>query len=168
VTRSSSAIINRVRIPRFTLAALLALTLLGGCGGSSDKTTSVPGGADSADVRVIDGWVTALAKGDVKGAASYFAVPSVAQNGTPPLHLNTRGEVIAFNASLPCGARLVRAERAGRLVAATFRLTDRPGGACGPGAGGTARTAFLIRDGKIVQWRRLPDRARAAPTGPVV
>jgi hypothetical protein len=167
VTKSSSAIINRVRIPRPTLPALLALALLAGCGGSAD-TNSVPGGADPADAHVIDAWVTTLSKGDVKGAASYFAVPSVAQNGTPPIRLATRARVIAFNAALPCGARLIRAEPAGHFVAATFRLTDRPGGACGAGTGGTARTAFAIKDGKIVEWRRLPDRAPRRPTGPVV
>jgi hypothetical protein len=147
------------------LLAFLALLALAGCGGDS---TSVPGGADPADVNVIDGWVTTLARGDVKGAASYFAVPSVVENGTPPLRLDTRARVIAFNASLPCGARLVRAKPAGRFVAATFRLTDRPGGACGPGTGATARTAFAIENGKIVQWRRLPDRAPEQPTGPVI
>ncbi len=160
-----------VRIPPLllALAAMLALaTGSSGCGGSGDGAQSVPGAADPGDVRVIDGWVTTLAKGDVEGAASYFAVPSVAENGTPPLRLATRAGVIAFNASLPCGARLIRARRAGRFTNATFRLTDRPGGSCGAGTGAIARTAFRIRDGKIVEWRRLPDRAPGRPTGPVV
>lgn len=118
---------------------------------------------------MIDGWVTTLREGDIEEAASYFAIPSVAQNGTPPLRLDTRDEVIAFNIALPCGARLTRAEPARRFIIATFRLTERPGGNCGQGVGGTARTAFLIRDDKIAQWRRLPDRAGdAAPSGPIV
>ncbi len=106
---------------------------------------------------VIEGWTEALSEGDVAAASDYFAVPSVAQNGTAPLTLRTRDDITAFNRSLPCGAELVRARPAGRFIAATFRLTERPGGSCGPGSGNLARTAFVIENGKIVQWRRLPD-----------
>ena len=71
-----------------------------------------------------------------------------------------------FNESLPCGARLIRAETAGDFTTATFHLTERPGpGLCGNGTGQTAQTSFVIRDGKIVEWRRvgLPG-ARGAPS----
>ena len=118
---------------------------------------------------MIEGWVEALSGGDVSAAADYFAVPSVAQNGPTPLTLRTRGDVTAFNRSLPCGAELVRARRTGRFIAATFRLTDRPGGSCGPGAGELARTAFVVKEGKIVQWRRLADPPRGGGgSGPIV
>jgi hypothetical protein len=116
-------------------------------------------------VRVIDEWATALRQGDVEDAADRFAVPSVAQNGAGAVTLDTRGEVLAFNDSLPCGARLVGARPAGRFIAATFRLTERPGGDCGSGAGALARTAFVIRGGKIRQWRRLPDPAPSGVPG---
>jgi hypothetical protein len=120
-------------------------------------------------VAVIEGWTEALSDGDVKAAADYFALPSVAQNGPTPLTLRTRGAVTAFNRSLPCGAELVRARPAGRFINATFRLTDRPGGECGSGTGGLARTAFVIEDGKIVQWRRLADpRGGGSGEGPIV
>ncbi len=105
---------------------------------------------------MIQGWVDSLSKGDVEGAAGYFAVPSVVENGTAPVTLRSRADAVAFNRSLPCGAKLVRARPLDRFIAATFRLTNRPGGGCGTGAGGLARTAFVIRGGKIVQWRRLP------------
>lgn len=124
-------------------------------GGRDPSGTPLPPGHE--DVRVIDRWARALAQGDVEAAADRFAVPSVAQNGGPPVTLDSREEVLAFNDALPCGGRLVKARPAGRYIAATFRLTERPGGDCGPGAGALARTAFVVRDGKIRQWRRLPD-----------
>jgi hypothetical protein len=156
-------------------AALIAAALLGGCGGDGDDDDSaaadrldVPTGHGS--VAVIDDWVETLSEGDVEGAAAFFELPSVVQNGTPPITLETRAEAVSFNRSLPCGAELVAAKPLGRYVAATFRLTERPGaGECGDGVGGLARTAFLIREGKIVQWRRLPDvPSEEEPGGPVV
>ena len=99
----------------------------------------------------------ALSAGDPEGAAGYFAVPSLVANGTAPVTLRSHADAVTFNRSLPCGAKLVSTHRQGRFIAATFRLTDRPGGSCGRGAGALASTAFLIRDGKIVQWRRLPN-----------
>jgi hypothetical protein len=149
-------------------AALIALLLAAGCGFGSDSdgeegggaapAASVPGGGDPDDVRVIDAWADALRAGDVEKAASYFEVPSTAQNGTPPLHLTSRADVLDFNKSLPCGAKLTRASSEGHFTTATFELTDRPGGGCGPGAGGTARTAFVIEEGHIVEWTRVGDQ----------
>lgn len=160
---------------RAAVALVLAVLALGACGGDDDSSSTgsdagidLPAGHGS--VVVIDEWSQSLNEGDVEAAADYFALPSVVQNGTPPIELSTRAEVVDFNDSLPCGAELVGARPLDRFIAATFRLTERPGaGECGPGTGGLARTAFLIRDGKIVQWRRLPDaRLQDAPSGPVV
>ena len=120
---------------------------------------------------MIESWIGALSDGDVEGAAGYFAVPSLAENGTGPVTLRSHADVLDFNRSLPCGARLVRARPVGRFIAATFRLTERPGGACDGGTGQLARTAFVIRDGKIVQWRRLANPPRGGgggPSGPLV
>jgi hypothetical protein len=153
-------------LPR--LAALLALSVIAvtvGCGGGSEGGKS----SQSGSVAVIEGWVTALTKGDAQAASAYFAVPSVAENGTAPVTLRSHADVVAFNSSLPCGAKLVRTRSLGRFIAATFRLTERPGGACGPGSGQLARTAFVIRDDKIVQWRRLPNPPRGGGSnGPIV
>jgi hypothetical protein len=154
--------------PPALLAALLAAALtVPGCGGGEDEPAPGEGvlPADHAQLRVISGWVDALRHGDVEAAAGYFAVPSVAQNGTPPITLETHRDVVAFNRSLPCGARLVSARPLDGFIAATFRLTERPGGDCGSGAGALARTAFVIRDGKIRQWRRLPEPGEGLATG---
>jgi hypothetical protein len=111
---------------------------------------------------VIQAWVGALDRGNVDAAASYFALPSVAENGPLLLHITTHSQARAFNATLPCGAHVIRASTAGRFTTATFRLDERPGpGSCGPGSGSVAKTAFVIRSGKIVQWRRVGAGGRA-------
>jgi hypothetical protein len=168
--------------PRLSLLLCLGLIALpiAGCGddgggkSSNGGTVSTPsqgsapkvaGDADPGDVRVIDGWATTLRHGDVDAAARYFAIPSVAANGVQ-VHIRSLDDARRFNESLPCGARLIRAETAGDFTTATFRLTERPGpGLCGSGSGQTAETSFVIRDEKIVQWRRvgLPG-ARGTPS----
>jgi hypothetical protein len=152
--------------PLLLCLGLIALPIAG-CGGgaSSDGATvstpnqgsapKVAGNADPADIRVINGWVTTLRQGDVAAAAGYFAIPSVAENGVL-IHIRSLQDARRFNQSLPCGARLINAQTAGDFTTATFRLTERPGpGLCGNGAGQTAKTSFVIRDGKIAEWRRV-------------
>jgi len=150
------------------LAGIGVAIALVGCGGggssSGGSAEGIAGDARPADVRVIDGWVTALRHGEVAAAADYFAIPSVAENGPVLLHIKSLRDARRFNQSLPCGARLVRAESAGEFTTATFHLTERPGpGACGAGAGETAKTSFVIRDGKIAQWRRVGAGAGGQP-----
>jgi hypothetical protein len=156
-------------VARALPAVLVAALTLFGCGGgggdsTSSGTSTTPGNADPGDVKVIDGWVTSLRHGDVDAAANYFAIPSVAENGPILVRIRSVDDARRFNESLPCGARLIRAESAGEFTTATFRLTERPGpGLCGPGTGGVARTSFVIRDGKIVQWRRVGAGGGGAP-----
>ena len=159
------------------LASFIAAALLvtgcgdgGGDGGSNDVATELPGDADPDAAGVIEDWSDALRGGDVEAAADFFEVPSYAQNPVP-LQLSTREEVVAFNEALPCGAELTDAETEGRYTIATFELTERPGpGKCGEGTGSTAKTAFRIEDGLIVEWRRIPNEPLAEPPteGPVV
>ncbi len=154
------------------IAALaLASPALLGCGGGGDSggdvpEDQVPGGADPEAVKVIDDWAQTLREGDVEGAADYFEVPSTVQNGTAPLELDSRADVVAFNRSLPCGAELVNAQGHFGLTIATFELSERPGpGECGSGVGNTARAAFVIEDGKITEWRRVGDEPVVEPSG---
>lgn len=161
-----------IPLPLLLLAAVLlsGLLWLGACGGDDegpDDPDAALGSADPEAERVIDEWSTALREGDIDAAAAYFKVPSVVQNGTPPLDLDSRQDVITFNEALPCGAELVEAESHAGFTIATFELTERPGpGECGDGVGGTAQTAFVIEDGKITEWRRIG--GEAAPVAPPV
>jgi len=154
------------------LLAALSLVTLAGCGSSGgEEDTTIAGHADPAHVQVIKRWADELRAGDVTAASDRFALPAVVQNGTVPLRLTDRREVEAFNNSLPCGATLTAAIESGKYTIATFKLTERPGiGHCGDGVGEQAKTAFVIQDGLITQWRRVVDIEEGAPAsqGPVV
>jgi hypothetical protein len=129
----------------------------------SPGPTGVPAAAPA--VSVIKAWSDALRRGDVRGAARYFALPSVMINGTDAsgealvITIATSAQAQAANASLPCGAQLISTDQRGRFINALFRLTGRPGPGgtdCGGGVGGTARTNFVIAHGRIVEWLRAP------------
>jgi hypothetical protein len=154
--------------------ALVLAVALASCGTDGEVTVTaspetetsseVAGDADQAEVDVIDAWARALAAGDVDGAARFFAIPSVAQN-VLLFPIENFDDARRFNASLPCGAELVRAEHEGDFTVATFVLKERPGpGTCGDGTGETAMTAFVIEDGRIVEWRRVDDDGPPAPS----
>jgi hypothetical protein len=164
---------------------LLSMLVLAGCGGESDPpragatSTATPAGREpqarpgsgsaktpgprtgpvtTAEKAVIRGWADALRGGDVERAAGYWRTPAIASNGGGPIRLVTRRAVRFFNDGLTCGAKLESVERDAKYVLATFRLTERVGGPgnC-TGVGNRARTLFLLRDGKIVQWLRATD-----------
>jgi hypothetical protein len=159
---------TRRRTRALTVAALAAVAIAGaGCDDESDsakpaaterrpapEAESGSGRADTREVEVIRAWSEALRSGRERKAAGYFARPVLVQNGGAPLRLGTEPAVRLFNRALPCGALLLEARRSGRYTVATFRLTDRPGGDCGSGAGQKAATAFRFRGGKISEWRR--------------
>jgi hypothetical protein len=115
-------------------------------------------------VRVIEAWSSALRQGDVRAAAQYFGRPSElinASNGSGiALRIESFAQAEAANETLPCGAKFVSADQRGRYTNVLFRLTGRsgPGGSdCSGGVGTTARTNFLIEQGRIVEWIRAPD-----------
>ena len=117
---------------------------------------------------VLAAWARALRRGDEQAAARFFAVPALI-NQTPPMQLTSREQVRAFNAGLPCGARLVAVGRAGRYVIGTFKLTRRPDNEC-DAPGDTIRVGFLIRKGRFREWRQVQDtpgaeRELARPEG---
>lgn len=155
---------------------LLALTACGGGGDAprpAAKTPAAPPRAtpdpqptarDAERLRpVIAAWADAVRRGDVDRAARSFALPAIVSQGRA-YRLRSAEQVRAFNASLPCGARLVYVQQNGRYVVGTFRLVDRAGSKCdAPGA--LARVAFVFRGRRFSEWRQVPD-ARGAPPGP--
>jgi hypothetical protein len=148
------------------IAAAAVLVVAAGDDDSEDER-EIPGDAEPENAAVIDDWAMTLAVGDVDGAAEFFAIPSVAENGGFVFEIETIADARDFNRSLPCGAELTRAEAEGEVTVATFRLTERPGpGTCGSGTGMTAQTAFLIEGGEIVEWRRVDDAGPEAPSTP--
>lgn len=165
------------------LASAAGALAIGACGGGgddpkrpvapatserrSDPAPLAEGDAklDRADVHVVRRWADTLRRGDVRGAARFFALPSVVSNGTPPIRLKTRAQARLFNRALPCGAKLIRSEPASQgFLIITFRLTERPGeGECGTGTGETARTAFRVRGKHITDWVRVQDIESSEP-----
>jgi hypothetical protein len=145
---------DRIIRSRPGVLAALAIAAVLACAGCGSPT----------DVSVIRNWAAALAAGDLDKAASYFALPAIVANDTPPVRITTRAEARKFNELLPCGGQVVATARHAAYIYATFRLTNRPGGDCGAGTGGLAATAFLIRNGKIAEWRRLPNPGGGQPT----
>ncbi|MDQ3758671.1 MAG: nuclear transport factor 2 family protein [Actinomycetota bacterium] len=141
----------------FIAAVLLALTSCGS--GDESPTTQEPTSEEATegpaeDVEVIRDWSEALTEGDIDAAAEYFAIPSVAENGIT-VEIETPDDARLFNESLPCGAELESTQAQGEFITATFRLTERPGVPVCPGSGNTAETTFVIKDGAIVEWRRV-------------
>jgi hypothetical protein len=126
------------------------------------------GHASPAARRVIDGWLRELRAGHLRRAARYFAVPSVFQNATPVLHLDSVREVRAVVASFPCGAVATHYAAAGRYTLVRFRLTERTGGDCRGAAGNTTGGAIRVAGGRIREWYRLYDPEEIHPTGPLV
>lgn len=132
------------------------------------------GPSDPTARRVIRAWLNALDHDEIERAASYFALPSKFQNGTPVLTVDSQAERIAVNLALPCGAKATEMRGAGAFTIVTFRLIHRPGAECGNGVGGRARGAIRVARGKIAEWYRLPDVpggqqiAPPAPSGPTV
>ena len=114
---------------------------------------------------MVRAWSAALRRGDVHGAAGYFALLSEFINGpdasgrVPIIPIRSLAEAAPVNASLPCGASFISADQRWAYVDALFRLIEMPGpgGGCGSGTGQVARTNFVIRGGRIVEWSHAPD-----------
>ncbi len=124
--------------------------------------------ASPAARRVIDAWLRELRAGHLARAARYFAVPSIFQNATPVLHLDSSREVRAVVSSFPCGAVATSYAGAGRYTLVRFRLTERAGGDCHGAAGHTTGGAIRVSGGRIREWYRLYDPEEIHPTGPLV
>ena len=122
------------------------------------------GAAAFAHEDVVRRWMDELRRGEVERAAERFALPARFANLGPTTLIRTRGDALSITRSLPCGAEVKRVGGAAGYVVYEAELTERPGGDCGPGVGGRVVGAILVRDGRIAEWWRLPDRPRPAPS----
>ena len=110
---------------------------------------------------VVRQWSRALNVNDNEAAAALFArgarvvQPGVDVRVSPRLAL-------AFNASLPCGGKIVALQRHGNRVVATFLLRERPKHRC-DAPGQKAAALFVVRNGSIVRWQQV---AVPPPTQP--
>ena len=103
-------------------------------------------------------WSQAINASDDEAAAKLFASDALVIQEGRQTRLTGPAEALAFNASLPCGGKIVKQSVAGNEVTATFTLTRRPGHMC-DGTGESAVAVFRISDGKITLWHQLPSRA---------
>jgi hypothetical protein len=133
----------RASVAFFLLTAACA-ALLAGCGGET-KTPA----------EVVSSWTKALNAGDDDAAAGLFAKGAIIVQVGQQQVLADREDAVSFNASLPCGGRIVKQSVKGAEVTATFTLTRRPGHMCDD-TGATAVSVFNIEDGKIALLRQLP------------
>jgi hypothetical protein len=181
-----------VRAP--LLVALIAAAILGGCGSAKggldyDLQTPppyvgavpvAPPGQKPVDRKmtrgdaeryrgVIADWAAAVRRRDAATAAGFFDLPAIVyQPGHTALQVNTPQIAEAFNASLPCGAKLLGTNPDGRYVVATFVLVKTGSTPC-KGEGGLARVGFVFGDlrhpRQFTEWWQVPDTPDSK-TGP--
>lgn len=127
--------------------------------------------ADAARYKpVIAGWAKAVRRGDLTTAARFFDLPAVVYQPSLPsaLEVNTPQIAAAFNASLPCGAKLIGTNPDGRYVVGTFVL-EQVGTAPCEGEGEVARVGFVFGDPRrprrFTEWWQIPNTP-GARTGP--
>jgi len=159
------------------LIALAALLVgLAGCGGGEERAETTPtrelpppeiegtsplvptvavGAAPEGAARVIRSWAAALRRADIGRAADLVATGARVQTGPALERLATRNQVLAWNSSLPCGAKVERIGGARGYAIVRFRLTDRIGADCTDGVGNVIRAAIKVADGRIVGWYAL-------------
>jgi limonene-1,2-epoxide hydrolase len=110
---------------------------------------------------VVRAWSRALNANDNEAAAELFA-PG-ARVIQPGVNVRVGAELaVEFNASLPCGGKIVRVTRAGNRVTAVFVLTERPKHICDAPGGRAAAVFTISKRGLIVRWQQIP----VPPSGP--
>jgi len=142
---------------RQPLAFLLLMVLFAfGASACGSKKTADP-------AAVVQSWSQAINASDNETAAGLFADGAIVIQDGQKTTLAGHDEALAFNASLPCGGKIVDQSVAGNEVTATFTLTRRPGHMC-DGTGESAVAVFRVSDGKITLWHQLPAAPAASQT----
>lgn len=112
---------------------------------------------------IVRAWSKALNANDNEAAAELFAPgahvvqPGVDARLTPEL-------AVEFNASLPCGGKIVRMTRKGNRVTAVFLLTERPKHVCDAPGQQAAAVFTISKRGLISRWVQIPVPPKAKPT----
>jgi len=132
------------RLLAFLLLIPVFAAVVFGCGSKANDPTAI-----------VETWSKAVNASDDEAAAGLFADDATVIQGGQTVRLAGHDEALSFNASLPCGGKIIEQSLAGNEVTATFALTERPGHTC-DGTGHTAVAVFRIADGKIVVWHQLP------------
>ena len=138
-----------MRRPRGRALAGLIAVLASGCAASAPS-----------DAEVISGWSDAVNAADYERAGSYFAAGAVVEQ-LVELRLPDQAAAARFSSGLPCRADVTEVRDEGSSSLASFRLRAGRSGTCAEG--GLARVRFVIRGGKIAEWRQLPDPPPAPP-----
>jgi excisionase family DNA binding protein len=114
--------------------------------------------------RVLVAWSAAVAAGQHKRAARYFAPGAVVEQNLELL-LTSPEAAVAYNRGFPCRARLQELRDLGSSTVAAFGLRPGPRGTCA--RGGRTRVWTVIRGGKFEEWHQLdqlPGSAAPATT----
>jgi len=135
------------------LGAVLVVAAAGSGATPATRETRSP-------AQVVRAWSRDLNANRNEAAARLFAPGArIVEPPSLDVRLGTHALAVAFNASLPCGGRIARLQVHGARVVATFVLGERPHHTCdGPGA--KAAALFVVRNGRIALWKRVP-----VPTG---
>jgi hypothetical protein len=102
---------------------------------------------------IVRQWSRALNANDNEAAAALFARRARVMQPGVDVRVSPR-LALAFNASLPCGGKIVALQRKGNRVVATFRLTERPRHRC-DAPGQKAAALFVVENGLIVRWQQV-------------
>jgi hypothetical protein len=102
---------------------------------------------------VVRHWSRALNANDNEAAAALFARGARVMQPGVDVRVSPR-LALAFNASLPCGGKIVALQRTGNRVVATFVLKERPKHRC-DAPGQKAAALFVVRNGLIVRWQQV-------------
>ena len=155
------------------IALAVLLVGLAGCGGGPERAETTPtrtipppeiegtsplvptvavGSAPEGAGRVIRSWAAAVRREDWGRAADLVSTRARVQTGGEVETLATRNHVLAWNASLPCAAKVERMGGARGYAIVRFRLARRRGAACSGGVGNVVRAAIRVADGRIVSF----------------
>ena len=129
--------------------ALGAVLVVAAAGSGAVAATPTPS-------QVVRAWSKALNANDNEAAANLFAHDARIVEGSVSVPLVSHELAVEFNNSLPCAGKVVALDVAKNgSVTATFVLGHRPKHTC-DGPGEKAAALFVVKNGKIVRWMRVP------------